>query len=749
MRILSILLIMVSMPLHAQETIIKIVDGKSGEAIQFANVCIESLDGKARENLLSDKDGHVKKSIAKRSSIAISSLGYSSELDTINPGETKTITLFPTVYNVDEVVITGQFKAIKADKSIYKVEVINNAQIKSKAANNLAELLSTELNLRTSMDAALGANISIQGLSGEHVKILVDGVPVIGRQSGILDLSQVVLSNADHIEIIEGPMSVVYGSNALAGAINIITREPNHGRILGKINTYYESVGVYNADLGVTYRRKHHLIGFNGGRNFFAGYSVVDTSRVDQWKPKAQYFADINYAWSGEHSKLKLAASLFYEDLRNKDAVNPFYTIQPGNVIQIGYRAFDEYHYTRRWNSRAEFLHKFSENLQIENVLSYSDYRKVKNTFNRNLVTLTETPTGPAGQDTTHFGNVMLRSTMSKVGDHWLHLHGGLDASIETASGKRLNGNKRIDDYALFSSIKLFPAGVFNVQAGLRAIYNSKYSAPLVYALNLKYSPSKNLGFRASYGKGFRAPALKELYLEFIDLNHHVSGNSDLKAENSNNFNLSVNSIFLNSKNHIVGCDVTLFYNIIHNKIDFKYDMNNPTWAQYFNIEGGPYKAMGADLKLRYKLHPRFNLNLGANHLIRSQVANLDAYYRSTDYSADFDYKNLKYLFRIALFYKYTDDWYTTRSYFDKNNVQSRVEDGYMKGYHTMDLTLSRPFLKNSLEIFIGAKNIFNNKNVASYGSAGNVHGGGNSGESPVGWGRTYFIRLSYNFIKY
>jgi outer membrane receptor for ferrienterochelin and colicins len=115
---------------------------------------------------------------------------------------------------VDEVVVTGQYKAIKADKSIYKVDVINNTQIKSKAANNLAELLSTELNLRTSMDASLGTNISIQGLSGEHVKILVDGIPVIGRQSGILDLSQVVLSNVDHIEIVEGPMSVIYGSNA-------------------------------------------------------------------------------------------------------------------------------------------------------------------------------------------------------------------------------------------------------------------------------------------------------------------------------------------------------------------------------------------------------------------------------------------------------------------------------------------------------------------------------------------------------
>jgi hypothetical protein len=135
----------------------------------------------------------------------------------------------------------------------------------------------------------------------------------------------------------------------------------------------------------------------------------VDTSRADQWKPKAQYFADVDYAWSGERTKIKLASSLFYEDLRNKDIANQFYDIQPGNVVLIDYRAFDEYHYTRRWNSKAEYLHKFNENLQLDGILSYADYRKVKNTYNRNLVTLTETLTGTTGQDTTRVGNVMFR----------------------------------------------------------------------------------------------------------------------------------------------------------------------------------------------------------------------------------------------------------------------------------------------------------------------------------------------------
>jgi outer membrane receptor for ferrienterochelin and colicins len=748
---------MVSVPLKAQETIIKIIDSKSDSAIQFANVCIESVDNTIRKYVTSNTQGYVTYSIQKRSTIAVSALGFISVMDTINPGETKTIALNPTVYDVDEVVITGQFSAIKADKSIYKIEVINNQQIKNKGANNLSELLATELNLRASQDASLGTNISIQGLSGEHVKILIDGVPVIGRQNGILDLSQVLLSNVDHVEIVEGPMSVVYGSNALAGVINLITRKPPHGRILGKINTYYESVGVYNADVECIYRNKNQVFTINGGRNFFGGYSANDTSRNKQWKPKAQYFATIGYAWSYNKTTIKFNTNLFYEDLRNKGPVEQYYDITSSSVQQtgptsvtIGYRAFDEYHYTTRWNSKVEYQQNFGENYQLESFVSYASYKKIKNTFNNNLISLFETPTDSSGQDTTQFGNIMFRSVIHHKGTSWFNFQGGVDLSIETAKGKRISGVKQIDDYALFGSIQLFADKQLNIQGGIRAIYNSKYKAPLIYAVNIKYSPSVLFGFRASYGKGFRAPSLKELYLSFTDINHNISGNSALTAEHSNNVNVSVIAQILNRKNHFITADGTMFFNAIENKIDFIYDYQNPTWAQYFNITDGNYKSMGAALKLKYQLHPRFNFQIGANYLVRSQVANVNNYYKSTDYMVDFNYKNLRYLFRIALFYKYTDDWYTSRTYFDKNNQQSmKVEDGFMKGYHTLDFTVSRPFFKNHVEVFVGVRNLFDNKNISSYGSGGNVHSGGGSGETPVGWGRTFFVKLGYNLMKY
>jgi len=71
-----------------------------------------------------------------------------------------------------------------------------------------------------------------------------------------------------------------------------------------------------------------------------------------------------------------------------------------------------------------------------------------------------------------------------------------------------------------------------------------------------------------------------------------------------------------------------------------------------------------------------------------------------------------------------------------------------MSGYHTLNLTVSRSFFKNKIDVSIGGKNLFNNTNITSSGAGSNVHGGGN-GETPVGWGRTIFIRLTYNFVSY
>ena len=99
-------------------------------------------------------------------------------------------------------------------------------------------------------------------------------MPVIGRMNGNIDISQLNLYNVDHIEVIEGPMSVIYGSNALAGVINIITKENKNTRLSAFGKGYIESVGIYNFDLGASWKKKDHVFSLSGGRNFFDGYTT-------------------------------------------------------------------------------------------------------------------------------------------------------------------------------------------------------------------------------------------------------------------------------------------------------------------------------------------------------------------------------------------------------------------------------------------------------------------------------------------
>ena len=125
-------------------------------------------------------------------------------------------------------VITAQYEETSKEKAVNKIKVINREKIDALAAVNLGDVLKNELNIRLSQDNVLGTFMSLQGISGQNVKILVDGIPVIGRLNGSIDVSQINLNDIERIEIVEGPLSVNYGTDALAGTINLITKKKSN-----------------------------------------------------------------------------------------------------------------------------------------------------------------------------------------------------------------------------------------------------------------------------------------------------------------------------------------------------------------------------------------------------------------------------------------------------------------------------------------------------------------------------------------
>jgi outer membrane receptor for ferrienterochelin and colicins len=731
----SLALLLAGLHGSGQQAAVRVKDGKTGLAVPYAHVCFEDLISGKQQHTMTGEDGTAPNLAVNRSVVTVSFIGYETQLDTVMPGKSLTMSLKPKIQDLNEVVVTAQYAPQRVDKSIYKVKVINSREIEQKAANNLTDLLNSELNIRISQDGALGTSMSLQGLSGENVKFLVDGVPVIGRMNGNIDISQLNLYNVDHIEIIEGPMSVVYGSNALAGVINIITKENKTSRVNAYASGYLESVGVYNFDLGASVKEKDHVFSLSGGRNFFNGYSDNDSLRSERWKPKRQYFLDGYYLYSRPKTKLKISSSWFDEKLQSKGNLMPPYDET----------AMDSYFITARSTSKVELNQKVRDFRFISLMGSYAFYSRKKETYFNDLTTLTEKPTtNPEDWDTTRFQNGLFRGTFSKSNpDSKLNYQFGLDFNVEAGSGKRITDySQQIGDYAAFLSVQYQPWKWVDLQPGIRYIYNTKYHAPLVYSLNMKFSFKDNYSIRASYSRGFRAPSLKELYLYFVDVSHNVQGNPDLEAENSHNVNLSFQYNRETSKSFI-GTEINFFYNNINNIITLA--QVDGLLYRYINVD--KYITQGAQLVISYKFYPWLGFRIGAGITGRYNSLSDQTIHNSFFYSPDAvvttSYHWIGEDMDFTLDYKFTGKV----SQFVEND-EGNVVEGYVGSYNTMDFTVQKSFLRNRLTVGAGVKNIFNTTTVPAVGGTGEPHGT-SGGDMAIGYGRTYFIQAAVNLNKF
>jgi len=192
-------------------------------------------------------------------------------IDTIELKKEIKLTI-PQFNQIKKVVVTSQIKPVSADSTINNITIINRKRIEAQASPNLTSLLSNELNIRLSNDPILGSQMSLNGLGGQHVKILRDGIPIIGRQDGNLDLSQINLNNVKQIEIVQGPQSAIYGTDAIGGVINIISIDQFKPKLGANLNYHTETVGTHNLGVNLNLKRKKVNYWININRNFFDGF---------------------------------------------------------------------------------------------------------------------------------------------------------------------------------------------------------------------------------------------------------------------------------------------------------------------------------------------------------------------------------------------------------------------------------------------------------------------------------------------
>lgn len=745
-RISQIILLVVLLAFGKQDTFaqyaVQFLNASNAKAIADLSVHLSYLPKDKKPVYafyVSDMNGLVQLKESGYYFLQINFPGYKTVQDTVLITNAKKPLVYLLQENelvLGEAVITGESELKSADQALNRVRIIDRKRIERQGAVNLKDLLSNELNIRLSNDNFLGSSLSLQGVSGQNIKILIDGVPIIGRMDGNLDLTQINLNNIERVEIVEGPMSVMYGTDALGGVINLITKKSTSHTLEANTQSYYESNGTYNFDGKFGVRKKKGFIQTTLGRNFFEGVASDGDLRSRTWKPREQYFADINLGYQGKKATHRIQASWFEEKLTARGEP----VIQPYRIYGV-----DQYFFTQRNNISLHSDFKLSSKSSLNFINSYSVFNRIKNSYIKDLVTLEQRIMSDiTQQDTANFDLLLFRGIYTNNALNRFKYQLGYDVNIETGSGERLAGDiQTIGDYAAFASLEWLPLSKLSVKPAFRASHNTRYGSPIIPSLHFKYSFNQNFQTRFSYARGFRAPGLKELSLYFVDASHDIQGNGNLQAELSDNFNASLTYKRRLNNKWSAKIDGAAFYNEIRNMISLSF-VRLPNVYTYQNIDR--FKSQGfnitADLRsdaigmsLGYALIGRSNLQWTDNDLF--------TYSPELRFTSNYIIPVIKT--DIAIFYKFTG--ITPGSANGENNELVQTSIG---SFTTMDVTLTKSFLKKFIFLTAGAKNVFDVTNINFSGAGGGgAHSGTGGGMMPVNMGRAYFVSLRLNFIQF
>ncbi|MEL6636346.1 MAG: TonB-dependent receptor [Bacteroidota bacterium] len=655
--------------------------------------------------------------------------------------------------DLDDIVVTAQYAPTDSRNALHDIQTIQRSTLEARGVNNLEQALQQEVGLRIRQDLVLGSSVQLLGLSGQNVKIMIDGVPIIGRQGGNINLSQINMQNVERVEIVEGPLSVGYGTDALAGVINLITRKSQVNANRVGVVFQYETRGerTVQANLG---RRlgSQWLLALSGGINEFDGFGLVDSLRYQEWNPKEQKYAEGSLRFLEGGHDLQYRFSVLDENVTNL-----------GEVRRPDFKpySFDDQYQTLRIDHALNYSGEVAKNYFIQSVLGYNRFRRYKNSYRRNFEPEEEILL-EGQQDTSRFSAIQWRTTFaSQYDDSPLQFQVGLDLRYDDATGKRIQDSlssrenfSEIQDYAVFGQVRYQPWNRLELEGGLRYAYNSRYDAPLVPSVHVKYNIDEDWAFRASYGKGFRSPDLKELFFRFIDINHYIIGNPDLLAEQSDNFQVSFHYDHEGDNGEAVSFKIKGFYNRIEQKIGlFEFvetedggiapaiDTTTFRFA-YFNQAND--KNQGVNLNFGYENGPLL-LKTGASLVGYFQPSyeslGVDPFTYAVELNGEITYTVPRSLLRFSLFWRNNDRLIT---YFPDTNedgesiVGQRIQDGFM----LTDLTVGMPIWENRFRITTGVRNLLDVQTVTvSGGGNGGAHSG-STGTAAVGLGRSFFVRL-------
>lgn len=621
-------------------------------------------------------------------------------------------------YNLNPVVVTGSGHHQRLKSTATPVRVLSSQEISEQGITTFDGALTRMMPQASMAPNAMGTFLRLNGLGNKYILILINGQKLSGDISNNVDLNRINMARVKRIEVLDGAASSLYGSDAIAGVINIITDQPTQNLISITSDTKVSGHGIMTEAVSLDIYKN----GFGSYTSFSHdqadSYQTNDEEYVKGSEPQTQktiapFFTGYRSNIIGQKftyaptQHLALNAGLDYSyKITNRPETRS--DITGGTDYEMRYKGLrwnvgGIYKFTNRHSLQADFTvdrFRYGKEYDVETkTYQIGDY--VQSKKQRMMEGELKAILGITTHSTTIFGADWRK-------DYLVATSGNIDQHVSTLAAYAQHEMKFLKD--------------FTATFGLRYTHHETFNNHLTPKLSLMYAPG-SFRFRATYSAGFRAPGLDELYYHYYAVNRgkpQISfGNQDLKPEDSHYFSLNAEY-----RTHLIAISLTGYLNRINDMIvKQKIDVDDTSlamlqrefpemteaeasklvsYALYQNSDKGDVK--GIQLNISANILP--GLNISANYVYTY------ARYKSGEAWQTLE-RSIRHAATIAVNYHHS--W---RQYALNVNLNGRLqsktyypdyEDAPGFGIWNLNTTHSLHFLKGVLfKPSLGIDNIFN-----------------------------------------
>jgi outer membrane receptor for ferrienterochelin and colicins len=498
----------------------------------------------------------------------------------------------------NEVVVTGTLKEVIRSESPVPVEVYTSAFLKKNPTPNIFEALQNVNGVRPQLNCNVcnTGDIHINGLEGPYTMVLIDGMPIVSSLSTVYGLMGIPTSMIERIEVVKGPASSLYGSEAVGGLINIITKSTSNA---AKLSVDVSSTTWLENNLDIAFKNNigKHLNVLTG----INGFHYQD--RVDQ---NGDHFTDVPLQqrisvfqkWNlarKENRLFSLAGRYMYEDRWGGD-------VRWTTEYRGGDSIYGESISTKRWELIGQYQLPFKEKM----LLSVSLNQHLQDSYYGTTHYQAQQRIGFA--QITWDKSYKAHDWLSGVAMHYTYYDDNTSATSHIEKGVMHNDVSHNYLPGVFVQNEWKFAPKHRLLLGYRWDYHSHHGSIHTPRLAYKWSLNDETIFRLNSGTGFRVVNLFTEDHAAMTGARQVIVRNDLQPERSKNININLLKKHY-WKRGFLGWDVSIFYTHFDNKIVPDYD-SNPNQIIYDNLNGYA-QSMGASCNVDYTSAKGLKLNIG------------------------------------------------------------------------------------------------------------------------------------------